>query len=507
MKRTGAILLCMVLLIAPILAVPHKAAAVAPAAAVPLGIEIGAGAYTLAALGVAAVASGLGYSEYSEEVNAHAAAVWTGAQETVNGMIRFAMGDSLAEVPATSPTMYTAPISVAIPEAYVPAIKSNWQPILYSAAPTISMPTSGGRIDPAKYYVEANYMYNDPTQPLNRVWMHAYYGNGMVIRGGQLPVSTSVEVLNMWGSIVIRDYHSGRDLAVGGSYADLLDAAKTKNVQKMYDFLYRALGPIPLVQTNVADYNKINTTMADPTPYVPVISGKQKIVIPGIEHFKPYAKLAGNVPDLAQPLTWVAAEGVYKTAAGTIVAPGDVAWDFPKPKIYTDASGKKKVGFLDPTTGQMVPIDEPVTAPGEVPIPTNPPIDYGLEIGRINTRVGSLEQTVAQVQAETASISSTLTEVTAVPSATDWSGKMRTLVTTKFPFSLPWDFYRLLSLVNADPQRPDVYFEKSFAGMPFKLDVKFAWLDPYMPFFRGFIVIAFCISLVMSTRKLMGGST
>lgn len=93
------------------------------------------------------------------------------------------------------------------------------------------------------------------------------------------------------------------------------------------------------------------------------------------------------------------------------------------------------------------------------------------------------------------------------PDPNHWSNKMKGLVTTKFPFSLPWDLYRLLALLNADPVRPDVHINQNFRNMPIKMDVTFEWLDPYMPYFRGFLIIAFCVYLVNATRRLMGGST
>lgn len=89
----------------------------------------------------------------------------------------------------------------------------------------------------------------------------------------------------------------------------------------------------------------------------------------------------------------------------------------------------------------------------------------------------------------------------------NWSEKLKRLVTTKFPFSLPWDLYHLFSLLNADPITPFVRVDENFNGMPFKFHITFTYLDQYMPFFRGFIIISFCLMLVMSTRKLLGGST
>lgn len=88
----------------------------------------------------------------------------------------------------------------------------------------------------------------------------------------------------------------------------------------------------------------------------------------------------------------------------------------------------------------------------------------------------------------------------------NWKNKLKTIVTTKFPFSLPWDFYAMLKFLDSDPVTPHFKVNADFAGMPIEIDQKLDYFDPYIRFFRAFIVIGFCISLILLTRRLMGGS-
>lgn len=93
------------------------------------------------------------------------------------------------------------------------------------------------------------------------------------------------------------------------------------------------------------------------------------------------------------------------------------------------------------------------------------------------------------------------------PSASDWASRLHGVVSTRFPFSLPWDLYRVLSLFAAEPERPHIRIDENYMGMPFRFEVDFSFLDPYMPFFRGVIVVGFCVGLILITRKIMGGGT
>jgi hypothetical protein len=87
----------------------------------------------------------------------------------------------------------------------------------------------------------------------------------------------------------------------------------------------------------------------------------------------------------------------------------------------------------------------------------------------------------------------------------DEANRWGQLVTTQFPFSLPWDIFNMIKTVMADPVRPEVNVDENFMGIHFKFSHDFKWMDSWAPFFRTFILISFSIFLIMSTRRLMGG--
>lgn len=64
-----------------------QSAAAGPELAIPAGIEVGAGVYVGGALILAGLAGAFGYSQYSEDINAHAKRVWDGAQQITKDMI------------------------------------------------------------------------------------------------------------------------------------------------------------------------------------------------------------------------------------------------------------------------------------------------------------------------------------------------------------------------------------------------------------------------------------
>lgn len=91
----------------------------------------------------------------------------------------------------------------------------------------------------------------------------------------------------------------------------------------------------------------------------------------------------------------------------------------------------------------------------------------------------------------------------------DWPDRLGQAVTTRFPFSLPWDLYGLLSVLSAPPLKPVIDVDVPLMGKAnqrFKFSHDFGYLDPYMPFFRAFAVIGFTIFLALQTRNLLGGS-
>lgn len=96
------------------------------------------------------------------------------------------------------------------------------------------------------------------------------------------------------------------------------------------------------------------------------------------------------------------------------------------------------------------------------------------------------------------------------PEPAKWSKKFKSLVTTRFPFSLPWDAYFLLSIIAAEPKSPKVSVDRDFHvgsfSLPFKFSYDFSNLDPYMAFFRGMILVGFGFALVFATSRFFGGA-
>lgn len=96
------------------------------------------------------------------------------------------------------------------------------------------------------------------------------------------------------------------------------------------------------------------------------------------------------------------------------------------------------------------------------------------------------------------------------PDPTDWGKKFKTLFTTKFPFSLPWDAYFLLSIVAAESKAPKLSIDETYRvgnfSLPFRFSYDFSNLDPYMAFFRGMILVGFGFVLIFATSRFFGGA-
>lgn len=85
------------------------------------------------------------------------------------------------------------------------------------------------------------------------------------------------------------------------------------------------------------------------------------------------------------------------------------------------------------------------------------------------------------------------------------------VITTKFPFSIPWDVYHLFGLILAEPKAPHFVLDLSTRKImgitiPFKIDHDMSYLNPYMSFFRGMILIGVCFVLAYKTKDIVGGA-
>lgn len=85
------------------------------------------------------------------------------------------------------------------------------------------------------------------------------------------------------------------------------------------------------------------------------------------------------------------------------------------------------------------------------------------------------------------------------------SKKLGQLVTTRFPFSLPWDFVALVKLLYAEPMTPR-WEIKGTDKIPLNFEINLEFLDPYIGWFRGFVLIGFIAQVIFMHSRFMGGS-
>jgi hypothetical protein len=154
-----------------------------------------------------------------------------------------------------------------------------------------------------------------------------------------------------------------------------------------------------------------------------------------------------------------------------------------------------------PTTGVTSNIPWIDTPTGVRPIDTTTGAISGVGIGT-NTFPLTVAQDIAGIRTGVETLTKTTTE-----SSENTVDKFKLMVSTKFPFSLPWDLMAALAVLTADPITPDIALDTNVGQMPIKFDISFSFLDPYINFFRQFEIIAFCLFLILTTRKLMGGAS
>lgn len=159
-------------------------------------------------------------------------------------------------------------------------------------------------------------------------------------------------------------------------------------------------------------------------------------------------------------------------------------------------TGEEDIIVIDPETGEPVPDDTPDPIAGtpvvEDPDPTAPPDPEPLP-----------EKPIVPPDTGTGTPTPDPDDPTKKPD--EEANRWKNLITTQFPFSLPWDIYAMLEVLMANPVRPEVDIDETFMGIDFKFKHDFAWMDDWAPFFRTFILISFSIFLILSTRRLMGG--
>lgn len=84
--------------------------------------------------------------------------------------------------------------------------------------------------------------------------------------------------------------------------------------------------------------------------------------------------------------------------------------------------------------------------------------------------------------------------------------KLYGVVTTRWPFSLPWDIAHLINLVACEPIPPRWEFVLPEEFGEHTLEIDMAQYEDIMIIVRWFITFGFCFGIVLAIRKLYGGS-
>lgn len=131
-----------------------KAHAIVPAAAVPIGIEVGVGAYVTTGLAIATVAGLLGYDHYSDQVHSDMVKTWNGAQQTIKDSLRAAYttavttGSKVMTIPSDVMGFVRNEVVSRLPRAYPDTVS----PLLSAAIANWS-----GKVN--YYYSSGFYVY------------------------------------------------------------------------------------------------------------------------------------------------------------------------------------------------------------------------------------------------------------------------------------------------------------------------------------------------------------
>lgn len=504
LKRFSMVLLVAIVLYMQTIIIPQeRQKAEAWAIALPAGITLGAGIYVLGALTIGAVAMAINES-YGEEIQAHAKKVWGSATQLAKDSLYYTYdlayqageymvelgGDFLNFVSSKKDHLVSSALALSHTYQYINnaeklnlSYQSDNENFSYTTTfPNVTMTRNMGTTqignktisfkfnDTSKhaFVVPTNYSYTVATQitAFSTATISHYISNN--------PSDNKTLYISLTNPVTIDNYTT----TTSPSLFFNLDIGE-KTTAEMYAFIssIRSIEDLLLLAQTYPILHSSSYAYAPYTLHVADVPNIADDYIVAKENFNqtlnrvmtnpipvPVADVYPLNPATNEPLIWDDVADTYKDILGNPYV-GDVSWNIPVPQVKD----------IDGTTTVVIPIENDfvdVITGDVVAVPTQPTPNPPL-----------------------------------TPPKTDWLNRMKGVVTTKFPFSLPWDFYAMLSLISAEPIKPHIEFSQSYMGMPVEFEVKFDFIDPYIVFFRTFIIIGFCISLIMGTRKLLGGAT
>lgn len=468
MKRIAIIFLATIIFFAGSIAIPHEEQkAQANPLVIPAGLQGAAGVYVIGGLLVAGGLGAVGYDEYGEEIKAHTQRAWDNATQISKDSIDISIG--LAQGAGNG--------LVEMGSDLMNWLEKQIQGIgLFIADTTVGSNTASG---------SAFITNNNGAITIRDV---------SILYGGASDGSTMRITARQSGDRIRLDFRQGsgeRTEYFNGTLASWESRINSINTLAGYiSFINSTIGArrpgmfaTIAVNTLPTDYSEAYNNAVSKTREQWESMRDAGLVLP-VDSFVP-TSAAG------EPLTYNPATGELTGIDGGVYT-GEVDWRIPNLKW-------READSAIPTTG--VYVDTPVAVPGvDVPAvstPTTTNITTGATVRNPDIPI---EGDVPGGGTPTN------------PPENNWNRpptkkppNIGALITTKFPFSLPWDLLAVLTLLNAEPKTPEW---KVNAGekIPIKFDISMKFLEPYMGFFRWFIILGFSFSLILMTRKLLGGA-
>ena len=463
MKKVTLIIFILFLLIKP------YGNAFASATTVPEGYEVPAGIYAVASLITGGIAANNTVTD-SQEVYEIAKTVWTMAEPTVKQEFKEAIdfavatGSSIVQLPATFQNWYMNEATLGVLERLEkPPFSDSQLGTLGMTLDNTSVTMFGGGSF-QMYWVNSGWTTTYSITP---------YAGGSYIK-----------LLTPNGNY--QNYASSEVITA------IQQQLETKTLSNYYNVIMQ-IAAILGVTVNVN-----NEPLKHPIDNWADQVGK------GLENVFNNVKTKGISIPLAgigalvagQPATWDKDLGKYKLVDGTVyneAEHGPIAWDVPKVNVKTNTDGTI---VLNPTN--ELPVIE-TTVGGiafpvldtDFPIPNdyvgNPPIEGDIPI---EGTVGTADLLVPST--------ATLNFQPLVNVFGD--------VTTKFPFSIPWDLKKQLSVFNIQPETPkiDIDFSKfPYAKAGTKLTIDLSFMNPLAAAARWALTIAIDIAFILMLRRLL----
>ncbi|MEK5217812.1 hypothetical protein [Psychrobacillus sp. FSL H8-0487] len=443
----------------------QKADAIAFGAVVPAGITVGAGTYVLGAMALSAVVGVAIGDEYGDEINAHAKEVWSSstdlAKKSIDVSVNTAIsaGNTTVELGTDFIDWSKSQISNIADFLYKTehgsAYFDNKLSITVGGSPDYVLSVGDG-------YFTVNGNKTTQFQMILYSWagvhrLHTRYslnGDWVLTNQVNLPNKEVVKMLmdNAKNLQAINGILNAYNFQQVLEYDLTVENAYTKNVSKL---------------------NEAWEDMKDAGIVLPVDGA---------------TAYSGDV----YMDSYNANTDTYTGIDGNIYQPSDLTWSFPQPYIGTGVEGLTDgVHVNSPALTGNPAIDKTIIANPAIP--------------KTTTNVTTGETVITGGGGGSPPGGTTPGKINFKPLVL-----LGGLLLTQFPFSIPWDVFKLFSQFNVEPITPKFdfgnkkYIELGGIKVPvdFNFEINFSVFDPIAKIARWGLILVFDIALIMALRRL-----